>query len=311
MTGSIVAALLAACSFAGAAVLQQEAAQTISSNDSLRLRLLLALLRRPRWLAGVGLLLAGYGLQAVALALGPVAVVQPVVATELALAIPLAMVRRRRRPTWRDGAAIVAVLAGVAGFLLVASPAKGTADPGMRTWIAVLVPIGAADAVLVALAAGARGPRKAMLLGSAAGIAFGLLAVLTKATAYGIGRHGAAAFASWQPYLLVATGIAALVVSQSAYQAGPLAFSMPFVAVLEPILAVLVGDTAFDEQVRLAGGYLAAEVVAAAVAVTGLVALARSPTVHSIYEDGDGAAGEAGATREGGTGPPGGTRPDR
>ena len=146
---------------------------------------------------------------------------------ELALAIPIAMWRRRRRATWRDWLGILAVLAGVAGFLLVAAPAKGIGNSGALTWITSLVPVGATVAVLVALATRARGPRRAMPLGAVAGTAFGLLAVLTKATTYELGRDLAGALTSWQPYLLIAAGIAALVISQSAYQAGPVAYSCP------------------------------------------------------------------------------------
>lgn len=230
-------------------------------------------------------LLCGYGLQGVALANGPVALVQPVVATELAIALPIALWRRRRRPTRRDWLGIVAVLGGVSGFLAVAAPAKGIGNPALAVWVASLVPVGAVVAVLVALAAPARGPRRAMLLGAAAGLSFGLLAVLTKATTHELGRGVLHTFGTWQPYLVVVAGIVALVISQSAYQAGPLAFSMPLVAVLEPVLAVVIGDTAFDEQVRLSLGYLAAEAVTAACAVAGIVLLATSPTILSIYEE--------------------------
>lgn len=285
MTAAVLAALAAAACFAGAAVLQQEAAQAASSDVTLKLALLADLLRRPKWLGGVGLLLCGYGFQALALADGPVALVQPVVATEIALAIPAAMWRRRRRPMVRDWVGIVAVLGGVSGFLLVASPAEGIANPGILTWIACLVPVGVVVAALLGFAVGARGPRRAMLLGAAAGVSFGLLSVLTKTTAEALSHDVAGALKSWQPYTLIAVGIAALVISQSAYQAGPLAYSMPLIAVLEPVLAVLVGDTAFNEQVRLSGGPLAVEALTALLALGGISLLATSPTVLSIYED--------------------------
>lgn len=67
---SILVALGAALSFALAAVFQQEAARSADPESSLSLRLLLILLHRPKWLAGVGFLLCGYGLQALALSAG-------------------------------------------------------------------------------------------------------------------------------------------------------------------------------------------------------------------------------------------------
>lgn len=91
-------------------------------------------------------------------------------------------------------------------------------------------------------------------------------------------------FASWQIYTLIALGISALVLSQSAYQAGPLPLSMPSIALVEPLVAVVVGNTLFHEQAKLAGGALALEALAGLAALTGLLLLATSPTVLSIYE---------------------------
>lgn len=294
---AVVFALGAAAAFAGAAILQQEATQSIPTEDSLRLKLIIDLLRRPRWLAGIGLLLCGYGLQALALANGPVALVQPIVATEIALAIPLGMLRRRRRAVGRDWLGIFCVLAGVSLFLLVAAPASGIAEPGMRSWLASLVPVAGCALVMVSIARAQQGPRRAMLLGATAGLAFGVLSVLTKAATYEIGQGRG--FSTWPLYVVIGVGILALVTSQSAYQAGPLAYSMPFIALLEPIVAVLIGDTVLKEQVSLAGPHLAAEAISAAIASVGIVLLATSPTVLQIYaEHRDGARpGEGGDGR--------------
>ena len=296
---SIGAALGAAVSFAMAAVLQQEAARSADPNSSLSLRLLAILIRRPRWLAGISLLLCGYGLQALALANGPVSLVQPIVATELAFAVPIGIWRRRSRARAREWTGILAVLGGVSTFLWVASPANGTSQPDAADWAACLAPVGAAVAALLFVGSRTRGPRRAVFLGCAAGLAFSLLAVLTKAVTHNLSVSVAGTFVNWEVYALVGFGISALVISQSAYQAGPLALSMPAIALLEPAVAVVIGDTAFGEQANLAGWALAAEALAAAVAAFGLLRLASSPTVLAIYEqatppataaDGEGAA---------------------
>lgn len=288
---SILVALGAALSFALAAVFQQEAARSADPGASLSPRLLFILLHRPKWLAGVGLLLCGYGLQALALSAGPVAVVQPVVATELAFAIPVGIWRGRRRAARREWSGIVAVLLGVSLLLGVASPVSGSAQPSRLDWILCLVPVGTVIAGLLMVSVRVKGPHRAVLLGAAAGLAFSLLAVLTKAVTQSLSQDVGSTFASWEVYLLVGLGIAALVISQSAYQAGPLALSMPAIALIEPTVAVIIGDTAFHEQAHLSGGALAVEVIAAAVAAAGLLALATSPTVLAIYEQGTHAAG--------------------
>jgi hypothetical protein len=124
-----------------------------------------------------------------------------------------------------------------------------------------------------------------MFLGGAAGLCFGVLSVLTKAVTHILSTDAGHALGTWQIYLTVVVGIAALVVSQSAYQAGPLAYSMPFVGVLEPLVAVVIGDTVLGESVRLSSGLFSLELVAAAVACFGIVLLTTSPTVLSIYEE--------------------------
>jgi drug/metabolite transporter (DMT)-like permease len=282
---AIVLALGAAITFAVAAVLQQESAQLVSREKSLSLRLLLDLFHRPKWLAGIGCLIAGFGLQALALANGPVALVQPIVITELAFAIPLAIWRRHHKAGKREWAGIVFVVGGVSLFLWAAAPAAGTGNPGGTAWLAALIPVGAVTAGTVAWGSTHQGPGRAMALGAAAGLSFGILAVLTKATTYLLGAEPGRAFQHWQPYAAIAIGITALVVSQSAYQAGPLAYSMPFVGVLEPVVAVAIGETVLGEQLHITGADLAVAAMAAAIAVSGIVLLTTSRTVLSIYEE--------------------------
>lgn len=280
-----MAALGAAVSFALAAVLQQESALLVSQDKSLSLRLLVDLLHRPKWLAGIGFLLGGFGLQALALAFGPVSLVQPIVITELAFAIPLGIWRRHHRAGRREWLGIVCVVGGVSLFLLASSPVSGTPDPAGIQWLVSLAPVGVIIVATVLFGSRSRGPRRAMALGAAAGLSFGILAVLTKATTYLLGADVGQAFVHWQLYGAIVVGIMALVVSQSAYQAGPLAYSMPFIGVLEPLSAVLIGDTALGEEVHLSGGLLALEVLAGVWACLGIVALTTSKTVLSIYEE--------------------------
>src|SRR5579875_945061 len=282
---SVICALLAAVMFAFAAVMQQESTLTVSSDHSLHASLLLDLLRRPKWLLGGFSMLAGFGLQAVALAFGPVALVQPIVVLELAFAIPFGIIRRHRHAGLREWAGIAAVVCGISIFLLSASPGSGVQNPPTIQWIESLVPVGVVAALCVGIGSTRHGPTRAMFLGSAAGLAFGVLSVLTKAVTHLLSSDVAKAFVTWQVYVAIGVGIVALTVSQSAYQAGPLAYSMPFVGVLEPLVAVAIGDSVLGDAVRLTEGQFALELAAAAVAVFGIVLLTTSQTVLSIYEE--------------------------
>ena len=285
LAGTIIAALGAACCFAIAAVLQQLAARAVPREDSMKLKLLLQLFRRPLWLLGVAAMLAGYGLQALALSLGPVALVQPIVVTELAFAIPLAMWLDKRRPGAREWLGLGSLILGVSTFLLGAVPAPGSAHPTFAVWLYVLVPIGSLIAATLFVASRAKGPRRSVLLGAAAGLCFGVIAVLTKATTFLLGQGLNVAVRQWEPYVLVGVGILALVCSQSAYQSGPIAYSMPMHDLLEPLVAVIIGITALNERIPLDPRSLAIIGIGAGMACAGILILSRSTVVHSEYLD--------------------------
>jgi drug/metabolite transporter (DMT)-like permease len=281
--GCVVAALGAAVAFALAALFQQRAARREPAELSLRARLLIALARRPLWLAGVGALVSGYGLQALALALGPVAPVQPIITTELVFAVPIAALAQHGRPGRREWSGALSVVGGVSLFLSVADPASGSASASLSDWLVVVCSsaTGVAIALVVAHDGGPR--RRAMALAAAAGVAFAILAVLTKTVVNLFSEGLAATLGGWQTYAVVVVGILGLLLSQSAYQAGPLAFSMPVVAVVEPTVAVLVGSTVLDESVKLGGLALAAELLGACLAAVGVTLLATSDVVTSLY----------------------------
>ena len=283
LAGTVVAALGAACSFAIAAVLQQLAARTVPREDSMQLRLLFQLARRPLWLIGVAAMLAGYGLQALALSLGPVALVQPIVVTELAFAIPIAMWFDKKQPGAREWLGLGGVVLGVSTFLLAAKPAPGSADPSFSVWLYVLVPTGSLVALTIFAAARSIGPKRSVLLGAAAGLCFGVIAVLTKATTFLLSQGVNVALRQWEPYVLIGVGILALVCSQSAYQSGPIAYSMPMHDLLEPTVAVVIGITALNERIPLDPTSLVIIGIGAVMACAGIVILSRSPVVHGEY----------------------------
>lgn len=102
-------ALVSATSYSVGVLLQSLEAREAPSSGSLRLSLLLWLISRRRWVIGTLCVIAGWGLQAGALALAPLTVVQPTLAAGLfvllvvgmRLASPtsaLAAVRSRRWP---------------------------------------------------------------------------------------------------------------------------------------------------------------------------------------------------------------------
>ena len=92
----------AACCLGFGFVLQQQAAAHAPLSDFLSPRLLLDLIRVPRWLGGIGLMVCGMALGAVALGQGEITLVEPLLATNLLFALVLSR-RQTRQPLGRQG----------------------------------------------------------------------------------------------------------------------------------------------------------------------------------------------------------------
>ncbi|WP_253781763.1 DMT family transporter [Nocardia amikacinitolerans] len=245
--GAVVCALVAALLFAVAAVAQQRAAAAVPEEQSL----VGALVRSPRWWAGVGGDVGGYAMQVAALALGPVLLVQPILVSSLAFALPLSARLNRRRVGARNWAAASALVAALACFLLVGNPSEGDSTAPLRDWVvplAILLGVIAA-AVAVALGSGDRGHR-ALLFGAAGGALYGLAAALTSYVTdlfeHGLGH----VLGSWQTWALVASGLVGVYFQQRAFQAGSLTASLPAVTIAEPLAAAFLGLTVLDENLR-------------------------------------------------------------
>ncbi|MFR9798578.1 DMT family transporter [Streptomyces sp. MS06] len=276
---AVPAALLAACCFAVAAVLQQEAAATVPEKESLHPRLILVLAHRPLWLAGIALSAFSFLVQGVALAVGPLVLVLPLASTDLLFALPLLARRHRRRLTRREVAGAVCTAGGVAAFLAVLPYSAAESRPGAAEWLPLLAVVAACLTVLVPTGLRSSGRVRAGVYAAAAGLLFALLDALTKSAAVLFRDRGAAALGHWEPYALLLVGSAGLLLAQSSFQAGSLAVGLPLIDTVEPIGAVLIGAAVFHERLA-ASGFLALQILGAALAVTGIVILDRSPLVR-------------------------------
>src|SRR3954454_13486831 len=104
-----VAAVAARGLFAFAAVLPQKMAAPRPSGEQLSWRLIVHLARQRTWLFGIAVAGASYVLQAVALSLAPLSVVQPLLTAEVIFAVPLSVHRHDIALHRREWASIVGV----------------------------------------------------------------------------------------------------------------------------------------------------------------------------------------------------------
>jgi drug/metabolite transporter (DMT)-like permease len=276
---AVVAALLAAFCFAVAALVQQTVARATGADEALRPRLLLDLARRPRWLAGIGLDALAFFILALALAFGPLALVQPLASLDVLFALPLIARRQGRRLTLQDKAGAVTVAGGIVIFLSVAPPGSGVKAPGLASWGPVFLAAGVLSAVTALAGLRVTGKARVIWLAVAAGSVFGVLSALTKATVDVVAMRGAGALATWEPWALLLSGIAGALLGQSAYSSGALSLSLPVLDTLSPIVAVVIAATVFDEKLASSAWQLGVQLAGGALAVTGIAVLSRSSIV--------------------------------
>jgi len=279
---SVVAALAAGCTFAIGSVLQQSAAREAPASVSMSWRLLVDLAHRRRWLLGIASDVGSFSLQALALAFGPLALVQPLLVTGILFAIPLAVHWRGRRLGLREWAGTIAVGAGLAAFLAAASPTDGVPQTSWDKWLLILIAVGGLMSVGIVIGGALSGALRASAYGLSAGAAFGLLAALTKASTHLLSQGAGVFFTSWQPYGMAGVAVAGAIVQQSAFQAGPLPASVPMMDAVEPTVAVLIGVFAFSEHVATSTGALAFEALGILLVLAGIISLDRSPVVLEI-----------------------------
>ncbi len=239
--------------------------------------LLRHLLGQPGWLSGMAASLLGLGLHALALRLGSLLVVQPVIVTGLVFSLLFRDALDRRLPsretlTW-SGLTVV----GLAVFLIAARSTTGSARPIGAEAILVLA-VGTTVAVSCWLAAASRADRGAgLLLGAGAGVNFGLTAGTLKATAGSTTTD--ALVTSWPLYTLVVLGVSGFFANQVAYRRAPLATSLPILNVLNPVVALLYGVVAFRERPATDAVTWVVALVSLGAALLGVYRLARLETV--------------------------------
>lgn len=303
---AVVAALAAACCFAAGSLVQQSVARE-SGQDVLRWRLLLDLIRQPRWIAGVGLNAFSFAIQGLALAFGPLTLVQPLAATDVLFALPLIARRHHRRLSTRDTVGALLVTAGIVTFLVVSPPVGGLSVPGAAAWAPVFLAVAALSAVAAVVSVRISGRVQVIWLAAAAGAIYGLLDALTKSTVGILVRDGFGVVTHWEPYGLIGAVTLGALFGQSAFGAGALSLSLPVIDTLEPVSAVVIGATVFGERLASSPLDLGIQLGGGAAAVAGIAVLSRSEIVEAetVSMPTAAAAGpERGSSRAKDPGPP-------
>ncbi|MEU0224731.1 DMT family transporter [Streptomyces sp. NPDC006284] len=240
---SVLLSLVSAVAYAGGAIVQEQVA--VSSPGAQY-----APLRRPAWWAAVALNGLGGLLHVVALALGPLSLVQPLGALTIVFALPMAALfvgRRAGATAWR-GALMATV--GLAGLLSLVGAADAQSLDTAQRVAAAVVTGGVIVALMIAGRAAHRHPAvRSILLAIASGIAFGMSSVFTKTVAVDwTGGVTGADVPSLAVIGVLAT--AGMLLSQASYRGAGLAAPLATLTVVNPVVAAVVGITMFGETFR-------------------------------------------------------------
>jgi hypothetical protein len=277
---AVISALAGAACFAAASALQHHSAGTIPAFTGFSPRGLSRFvwdtLRHPRWLAGAGADVVGLGFHALALNQGPLTLVQPVLVTGVIFALPFRAALDRRPPGRTEMVMAAVLAAGLALFLVAATPGAPAVSPADHT--PVIATIGCVAAAMLACGAVGRrlhGSASAAVFGVGAGIGFAATAAALKGTTNTLSHGLGAVFTAWPLYLLIAAGIVGLLLNQLAFAAGPLRASLPAITTLDPLVSLVIGVVVYDEQLSHGPAALAGSMVGLAVVVVATVALTR------------------------------------
>ncbi|MFJ1924836.1 DMT family transporter [Streptomyces sp. NPDC088131] len=302
---SVLLSLVSAVAYAAGAIVQERVA-TASDGRSL------APLRNRVWWAAVVLNGVGALLHVVALAYGPLSLVQPLGALTIVFALPMAALfvhRRAGATAWR-GAVMATV--GLAGLLALTGSSDAHTLGGPQQLMLGTVTFGAVAALVLVSKAMHRPVMRSVVLAAAAGVAFGIASVFTKTVAM---EWTSGSVRTGLPALLVIAALAAtgLLLSQAAYRGAGLTAPLATVTVVNPVVAAVVGLTLFGESFRhgTAGAMLA--LACGVVAAGGLILLTTErmgAERRRAQEAADGGARKAGQSADGAPDAPAPPGPD-
>ena len=268
-------------------VVRQRSAQEITNERVGHFELFRLSLRDIRWWWGGLAAAASFALQAVALVLGSVVLVQALQVTALLFALPTNARLTGHPVTRREWLWAVLLAGAVAVFVIVGDPAAGYQRGALTAWFIVAVVLGPALVVCVLGARVCSGPLAAVLLAVVSASSWALFAVLTKGVVEVFRDGPGAVLRAPELYAWIFAALVGTVFQQSAFRASTLTASLPAMTVAEPVVASVLGVTVLGETLDTPGPQafiLVAAVIAVVIATT---ALARGEAA-TMTADSDG-----------------------
>lgn len=273
-------------------VMHQRSAHEVTDEPVSHTGLFLRLLKDRAWWLGSGVAAVGFALQAAALGLGSVLLVQALLVTSLLFALPInAFLNHHRLTRWEWTSAMLLAVS-VAVIVTVGNPTQGHSRASLTTWALVAAVLGTLLVVCVVAANAVGGTARTVLLAVVSGALWGVFAVLTKGVVHLLGEGIGALLRAPELYAWAAVAVAGTAWQQSSFRAGALTAALPTMAIAEPIVASLLGVVVLGETLH--PGETGTLVLVAAIVVMLVATAALARTEAAAAPDSDfGAAGRA------------------
>jgi drug/metabolite transporter (DMT)-like permease len=269
---------IAAFGNALANVMQRKASLEQPADVPFGARMLLGLVRNRTWIIGFGGMVASFGFQAIALGLGELSAVEPIITLEVPLTLLVASRVFHGRLGQHEWTSILMMTGGMIALVAALDPSPGDeTHVNHLTYVLAGGGTAAAIACLVAVSRTKTAHVQTACLGAAAGTSFGLTATLIKETVAQFTDNGViAVLTTWQTYVAVSFGILGVLLMQWALHSGPLLAAQPGFTLMDPLVSILWGVLVYGETTRT-GGWLGLATVGGLGVGFGVAVLARSP----------------------------------
>jgi hypothetical protein len=275
---AVPAAVAGAASFGLASAVQQRATKQVPTTGTLDPRLILELIHRPVWVLGMATVIVGLSLQLVALAFGPLVLVQPLLVTGVLFGAVFSALLAHRRVDRLVVLGSLGCVAGLSAFLVLVRPTGTATQLATNGW--ALLPLARALGVIglgcLAVAARFSGAVHVAALATATGVLYGLTAGLMKVVT-GQFRAGGFVEVFSHPvlYVVCAVGPLGFLLSQNTFQQGTLiAPALAIITIVDPLVGVAIGVNWLGEQVDSSPAVLTGQAISAVVLIGSVVLLA-------------------------------------
>lgn len=200
--------------------------------------------------------------------------------TYLLFAFLLAAALVRWRPRWQElvGSALLSL--ALAGFIAVGHPRPHRSPTRWPMIVVAALIIMMVVAGLVSFARRRTAAAEAVPISIAAGLLYGLQDASTRGALQHLGPRGfTAVFRTPWPYTLLGAAVIGVILSQSAFRAARLDYSLPPAAVAEPLCGIGIGIALLGDRLAVGVGSLAVEAACALAMVAAAVLIGRSPAL--------------------------------